>query len=279
MKQNTYTLLCEKDMYMARITIPKIIKFINSENNFVIVDDGTLTDSSIVELKLISPVIQIITRKDREQLVLSKISQFPKIRELRNNFAFAFKLIDIPILSIENKESRYTYTDTDIIYYKNCSDYFNRSENTHLRTDGVKISIKLQKLLLKYSWKLPYKFNAGYLSFDTKDYDLNFIETFLKNPDINNIPWLVEQTCWGLIFSNAGKCYYPKENEFLCREDLKSPIGANAVHLIGNLKKNIQTWSQISIDDTNRKEPSFKLSRNVSFADWILKSIKRVLKQ
>ena len=279
MKQNTYTLLCEKDMGMALITIPKLRSFIDNHSSLIIVDDGTLSEKSIEKLKNIAENIIVVTRKERDEIILNKISKYPNICELRNKFAFAFKLIDIPILSLENFEGRYTYTDTDIIYYKNCEAYFTRLENTHLRTDGIKLSIKLQKLLLKYNWKIPYKFNAGYLSFDTKDYDLDFIAGFLKNPDIHNVPWLVEQTCWGLLFSRAGKSFYPNEEEFLCREDLENPTQkANAIHLIGDLKKNLSAWSNYILENQNISNPCFKLSRNVTLLDWGIKSIKRLTK-
>ena len=114
MKQNTYTLLCEKDMGMALITIPKLRSFIDNHSSLIIVDDGTLSEKSIEKLKNIAENIIVVTRKERDEIILNKISKYPNICELRNKFAFAFKLIDIPILSLENFEGRYTYTDTDI---------------------------------------------------------------------------------------------------------------------------------------------------------------------
>lgn len=187
MPQQTFTLLCHRDMPMAMITLPKIIHFLEPSQNLVIVDDGSLTVEDIFTLKKLSPIVRIITRHEREDYILDAIGNRPNCKQYREEFPLAFKLIDIPLLAGKDSH-RYTFTDTDIIYLKNCKNYFNQCVNTYLRTDAIKLSVKLQNAFLKYKWEIPLRFNSGYFSYDTRSFDLDFIEYFLGLPDVRNSP-------------------------------------------------------------------------------------------
>src|SRR5690606_29722973 len=107
---------------------------------------------------------------------------------------------------------------------------------------------------------------------------LDFVEYYLGLSEINNIPWLSEQTCWALLFERTGnKLFCPAEEQFVCRESLIKPDSNTlAIHLIGNLKQNCLEWSNYQRE--TRSYPSsiqFELSRNVTVFDWMLKSAQR----
>ena len=274
--QNVYTLLCEKDISMALITLPRIVFFLSPGQRLIIVDDGSFTPQTVEKLQQLSPAITVVTRSDREDKITDVLKNYPNCTKYRNRFPFAFKLIDIPLLSKENN-SRYTYTDSDIVYLKNCGAYFNQTANTYLRTDAIKLSVKLQHALLKYKWKVPLRFNAGYFSFDTSHFDLDFIEYYLGLPDVYSVEWLSEQTCWALLFAKAGASVCPLENQFVCREIFDGPKADTlAIHLIATLKNKVGDWSITVPTNVADMQPSFEPSRNVSIADWAFKTIKRV---
>lgn len=283
MIQPVFTLLCNKDIDMAMVTISRMLKFMSSEQDFIIVDDGSLTQESIDKLKGLSSQIKIILRKERESFILSELGDRKNCIEYRNKFPFAFKLIDIPLIA-KTMSDRYTYTDSDIVYLKNCYAYFQSDVNTYLRTDAIKISVRLKDALLKYRWKIPYKFNAGYFSYDFSGFDLDFIEYYLGLEDVYNMPWLSEQTCWALMWGrdNSDK-YCPKEDEFVCQEIFDKPtVRTNAIHLIAGLKDKYLPWSDEELIQNLSKEgtfePTFDKSRNVTYLDWIQKSFKRLCK-
>lgn len=276
MQQTVYTLLCKRDLPMALITVPRILRFLQPAQKLVIIDDGSFDEETIRILSDLSAQVQVVTRSQREEQVLAALGNRPNCIKYRNDFPFAFKLIDIPLIAA--KESpRYTYTDGDIIYLKDCEDYFNRDVNTYLRTDAIKLSFKLQQGLLKYKWKIPLRFNAGYLCYDTKDYDLDFVEQYLGMPDVRHMPWVSEQSCWALLFGRAGKSYCPKENEYVCRENFTGPQPDTlAIHLIGGLKKKVNEWSvEKEANKTAPVKPGFEPSRNITILDWVQKSARR----
>jgi hypothetical protein len=274
--QPVYTLLCQRDLPMALITVPRIVSFLQPGQKFIIYDDGSFTESAIQQLSSLSDSINIVTHQQRTEEVNDALSKYPNCLKYRTEFPLAFKMLDIPLDVIKSGGGRYTFTDSDIIYLRNAHDYFNRDVNTYLRTDAIKLSVKLQDVLLKYKWKVPYKFNSGYFSFDVKDFDFDFVDHYLGMLDVRNMPWLSEQTCWALLFGMAGKSYCPKENEFVCREQFNGPEADTlAIHLIGKLKNKYEVWSKVEGSDGSSPKPSFELSRNVTMLDWVQKSARR----
>jgi hypothetical protein len=275
MQQTVYTLLCQRDLPMAQVTLPGILKALEPKQKFVIFDDGTFTPDTIGTLSGLSAQIQIITKADREELITEKLSKYKNCLQYRSEFPLAFKMLDIPLIAM-GEATRFTFTDSDIIYRKNCESYFKRDVNTFLKTDAIKLSVKLSQGLLKYKWKMPMRFNSGYFSFGLKDFDLDFIEHYLGLPDVRNMPWLSEQTCWALLFGRAGQSFCPKENEFICQEVFDGPKDDTlAIHLIGKLKNKYEDWSIIDTDTRSVIEPGFQKSRNITMLDWVQKSARR----
>ena len=277
MTQMVYTLLCERDVSMALITLPKLLTFLHKQQHLTIIDDGSLTGEAISKLENLSGNIRISRRIEREQLILDALKNYPNCRKFRKEFPFALKLLDIPLLAAKDS-TRFTYTDSDIIYLKNCEAYFDRDSNTFLRTDAIKLSVRLRKVFTKYRWRIPYKFNAGYFSFDTSNYDLDFIEFFTGLPDVRNCSWLIEQTCWALLFGRSGVSVCPSENQFVCQEIFDGPDAETlAIHLIGPLKGKLEKWAfESKYIPSETSMPIFLRSRNVTILDWAGKSAHRL---
>ncbi|MFD1258261.1 hypothetical protein ACFQ3S_15765 [Mucilaginibacter terrae] len=276
MQQPVYTLLCKRDIPMAQATLPGILKALQPKQQLNIFDDGTFTPDDVALLSDLSASIRIVTLAQRNEEILGKLANYKNCLKYRGEFPLAFKMLDIPLLAAKDA-TRITFTDSDIIYLKDCEGYFNRDVNTYLRTDAIKLSVKLSQGLLKYHWKMPLRFNSGYFSFDLKDYDLDFVDHYLGLPDVRHMPWLSEQTCWSLLFGKAGKSYSPKENEFACRENFTGPKPDTlAIHLIGKLKSKVNEWSiELDANKTAPIKPEFELSRNINMLDWVQKTARR----
>ena len=276
MSQHVYTLLCERDMEMARVTLPRMIYFCKKNQKIRIVDDGSLTESSIHYLEALSSNVKVITKATREEQILSVIRNYPNCIKFRNEYPPAFKIIDIPILAASESQ-RFTYTDSDIIYLRNASQYFDLHTDTFLRTDAIKLSVKLKDVFFKYKWKIPYKFNSGFFCYDTKNFDLDLIDYFVSRSDVRNMPWVIEQTAWAIIFGKINSLC-PMENDFICNESFLGPNDKTlAIHLIGNLKGKYTQWSNFKLED-NGVIPAFEKSRNINYWDWTKKSFIRLLK-
>lgn len=263
---------------MAKATFPGILRSLPEESTFLVFGDGSLTDSDTEELESFSPSIRVVSRQDREALVTDMLQEYPHCKSYREELPLAFKLLDVSLYCIANSIDQLVFTDSDIIYRCANANYFSRTGNTHLRTDAIKLSVRLSVLFLKYRWQVPYQFNSGYFTFDLKDFDLDFINHYLSLPDVRSTPWLSEQTCWALLFARAGQSFTPDPKQFACAEDFDTPRhDTMAIHLIGDLKKMAATWSNPDPSTVSHDiEPKFLPSRNVNFIDWGIKVARRV---
>lgn len=272
--QNIYTLLCHRDIKMAEITLPKILSFLSPGQKLYVFDDGSFTKEDAEWCASLSDSIVIKELSGRNEQIQDLLAKYPNCLNYRKEFPLAFKLLDIPLIAGKTSE-RITFTDADIIYLKGCNGYFNRGINTYLRTDAVKLSVKLQHVFFKYNWKVPFCFNSGYFSFDLNGFDLDFLEYYLGLPDVRNIRWLSEQTAWALLFGRAGKSFCPDIGQFVCRESFQGPVASTlAIHLIGLTKKYVQDWSNPVAPGTE-EIPRFMESRNVTVMDWVKKNAER----
>lgn len=276
MSQSVYTLLCERDMQMAKITLPRMLFFCKKKQKIRVVDDGTLSEYSINWLESLSDNIKVIRKSMRDELVLDTINKFPGCMKFRNEYPPSFKIIDIPILA-KLESPRFTYSDSDIIYIRNSSKYFELNCDSFIRTDAIKLSVKLSTAFFKYKWKIPFKFNSGFFCYDTNNFDLDIIDYFVSRPDVRNMPWVIEQTAWAILFGKTSSIC-PLESEFVCSESFLGPDNKTcAIHLIGNLKSKFIEWSDFKLEESNFV-PSFEKARNINFIDWSKKSFKRFTK-
>jgi len=277
--QPVFTLVCKRDLEMSAITLKQLTNFLITGQQLIVVDDGSLNLNDIHFLRNFIPEAKFVLKEEREDLIFNLIGDRKNILKYRNDFVLAFKLIDIPLIAMSLTE-RFTYSDTDILYLRNCRQYFNSVSNRYLRTDEIRLSVKLSKVFFKYKWKVPYRFNTGYFSFGLDDYDLDFVNYYLGLDDIWNFKWLTEQTCWALLFGRTSEFNCPALNEFVCRQnfdDLKNDT--LAIHLIGDLKKNYYKW--MYKDSEYQQEvntlPKFEKGKYINFIDWGEKTLHRFI--
>jgi hypothetical protein len=272
MPSAVYTLLCHRDMPMASITLPLLLRYLDESQNLYIIDDGSLLDEDEAIAFGWGKNIRVLRRSQREAHVAETLAKYQACRQYRAEFPFAHKLLDLPLLAAQLGHDRFLYTDSDVLFLRNCQGFLQNDANLHLRTDAIKLSVKLFDVFFKYGWKIPYRFNAGFFSYPTGAFDLKFVEYFLAQPNCRHFPWLTEQTCWAVLFGRLPDVLCPDRDQFACRENFQGPDSETcAVHLIGDLKKRVSDWSCLGMVPQKFHTLRFDSSRHVNVADWILK--------
>jgi hypothetical protein len=272
MANAVYTLLCHRDMPMASITLPLLLGFLDESQTLYIIDDGSLLDEDEAIACGWGKNIRVLRRSQRDAYIAETLAKYSACRQYRAEFPFAHKLLDLPLLAERLGHDRFLYTDSDVLFLRNCQGFLQNDANLHLRTDAIKLSVKLFDVFFKYGWKIPYRFNAGFFSYPTHAFDLELVEYFLAQPDCRHFPWVSEQTCWAVLFGRLTNVICPDSVQFVCRENFQGPDSETcAVHLIANLKKRVGEWSRLEIVPQNFQTLRFDSSRHVNVADWMLK--------
>lgn len=276
MASAVYTLLCHRDMPMASITLPLLLGFLNESQALYIIDDGSLEDEDEAIACGWGKNIHVLRRSQREEHLAEALGKYSACREYRAEFPFAHKLLDLPLLAKQLGHDRFLYTDSDVLFLRNCQGFLQNDANLHLQTDAIKLSVKLFDVFFKYGWKIPYRFNAGFFSYPTHAFDFDLVEYFLAQPECRHFPWVSEQTCWAVLFGRLTDVVCPDSVQFVCREKFEGPDeNTRAIHLIGSLKPHVFDWSQSASDYTVLEELRFYPSRYVKVSDWLKKSLRR----
>lgn len=277
MANAVYTLLCHRDMPMASITLPLLLGFLGGSQTLYIIDDGSLLDEDEAVACGWGKNVRVVRRSQREAHITETLAKYSACRQYRAEFPFAHKLLDLPLLAERLGHDRFLYTDSDVLFLRNCQGFLQNDANLHLRTDAIKLSVKLFDVFFKYGWKIPYRFNAGFFSYPTHAFDLELVEYFLAQPDCRHFPWVSEQTCWAVLFGRLTDVICPDSVQFVCREKFAGPdIHTRAIHLIGNLKRRVFDWSCCESENIPLEELRFSPTRHVTLTDWLQKSVRRL---
>lgn len=266
-------------MAMASITIPLLLRWLDNSQALYIIDDGSLLDEDEQTALGWGKNIYLVRRWQRDGEIKAKLAGYSACAQYRQEFPLAHKLIDLPLIAQKAGHHRFLYTDSDILFLRNCLGLLQIDTNLHLRTDAIKLSVKLSDVFLKFGWKIPYRFNSGFFSYPTHEFDLGFVDYFLRKPECRHFAWLTEQTCWAVLFGRLNGVLCPDLDQFVCRENFHAPdINTCAVHLIGDLKQRVAEWSVPGMFCETFDELRFETSRHVNFSDWILKTADRAAK-
>jgi len=280
MESPVYTLLCKRDIDLASVTIPLMLKQFPPGKSLVVLDDGSFGEEDRARIASLGSNVEVCLRAGREESVCDRLKNHPACQRYRREFPLSQKLIDLPLICKEAGHGQFLYTDADILYLAGCRDFFAPVSHVHLRTDAIKLSVKLGRVFFTHHWKIPWRFNAGYFSFPLESYDLDFVEHFLTLPDCRQFPWLIEQTCWAVLFGRLKSALCPDSAQFVCQENFSGPdSNTRAVHLIGSLKRRALEWSTMADPHASLPPARFEPSRGVSYRDWFLKTLGRLAKR
>lgn len=230
-----FTLTCKRDLHLSCICLKTLIDRSTCPISLNILDDGSLSCDDWNFLQQQLGKFRPHPLEAREQFVATKAKNHLHCLLYRRRSPLAFKLIDMPLLASQ-VSSNIHFLDSDVLFLRSFTGLFERHEK-YLATEDVRLSFSLQKAL-RNRYSMPFRFNSGYLNFPSKWHDLDFIETYLATDWHWDFEWLVEQSCFALIFgANSQRPRKFNISEFVCDSQLRTlRPDTIAVHLIGNLK-------------------------------------------
>lgn len=184
--------------------------------------------------KAISPRIETILRKDRDEVVRERLVKYPNLWKWRDQHPFMLKILDVVIMS-EGPDLH--FLDSDVFFFSETRGLFPESTPAvFCHDDGQGYSAPLLTLKKRYGRRLLSGCNAGMLKFPKARYDLDLMEDFVSRPE-NLVQYaLVEQTMFCLL-QGAGETWQTRGEDIHCSfRTTEFPSSILGVHLIYNMK-------------------------------------------
>ncbi len=199
---NVYTLLGKKSLDISIQCLRSLLNRSATKLRLNILEDGTLSEENIQEIKVKLDDPIILRKNQREDFICEKLRSYPNCLSLRKNLVLSHKLFDLYFLSPDNTLH---YVDSDILFLKPFAGLFENTDNKNIFTEDIFNSYKIPFKFFfdKDKLLLPRKLNTGLFAFNRHQLDLDFLEYFLAKTYIRasnfETHWHAEQTCWGLL--------------------------------------------------------------------------------
>jgi hypothetical protein len=218
-------------------------------------DDGTLNEEDCERLMMALPGAVIIRRDEADARIEPLLARYPKCREYRQQHPLGLKLIDMALFETEEL----AYCDSDILFLKPYAGLFKWPE------DRRAAAIFMQDIQDAYSlhpWhiypfgkiRVPQKINSGLILFRTSMYDLDFIEWFLGQKQLEKVfkrraHW-IEQTCWAALGWRVGS-YVWSASQFMIATPNMAGLSEETVgiHFVAACRGKLQDFPQSEEND------------------------------
>ena len=234
-----HSLLCHRDVEMG-ICCYKIFNYFAEENfQFIIHDDGSLTAQDILYIKK-HIVAKVYTRAESDEICSSRLEKFPNILRYRQSHFLALKLIDVKMLS---SDERIAYLDSDILFFRRPDFYLEtfmaqkKSKNV-FNKDIMNAYVDKPEIIAEKLGVLPYPYiNAGLWVFNAEDISFQKLESWLSTaylqPHFNS--YRLEQTLVSLLAasSSSGTGYLPQEYDVNLSKLPETTVGK---HYVGKIR-------------------------------------------
>jgi len=238
-KYSIHSLLCHRDVEMGICCFKAFNYFAGDNFEFIIHDDGSLTDSDIQYIRN-QVVAKIHTKSESDEIAFQTLQLFPNILKYRNSHFLALKLIDVILLG---SGTRMAYLDSDILFFQKPEFYLEtfmtqeKSKN-YFNKDFFDAYIDSPENIQKNLGVFPFPFiNAGLWVCNKEDLDLHKIEEWLATeylkPFINF--YRLEQTLLSLLARESahGADYLPEGYNV---DLLKLPQNCIGKHYVGKIR-------------------------------------------
>ncbi|MFC1550355.1 hypothetical protein ACFL46_03600 [Candidatus Neomarinimicrobiota bacterium] len=181
---------------------------------FIIHDDGTLTENDWSIIKELFNPVQTIRKDDSDKYINNILKDYPASQYYRDFGPTGLKLFDIHLLC----DSDLFFFDADILFTKKfiIADFweltlfpiiFQFGEGNAYRLspiDFLYLGLSDPKLRINIKGQI----NSGIIAFKKDYYDLDFVEYFLSNPfvhkKLSKYNWWYEQTVHAILGSKYG---------------------------------------------------------------------------
>jgi hypothetical protein len=212
------TLIGHKQVEVGLKCLASLVRFSAEPLSLILHDDGTLTPEDHEKLTSGLQGASVLTRAEADSVVIPLLAKYSKCRAYRERHPLALKLIDMALI----ETGELAYCDSDILFlkpYRNLFSWPNGKGAAVFMQDS-------QEAYSLYPWhaypigkvRIPRKVNTGLILFRCSEYDLDFVEWILGQPQLERVfqkrPHWIEQTCWAALGARVG-CYVWSERQLV----------------------------------------------------------------
>jgi len=198
---SVHMLLCNRDFEMSICALRSFVFYCGRSFEFIIHEDGTLTQQQKEYLLKNFPKSEIIDYDRSLNLARDTFGQDSEIYKIRLKGVMMLKLIDIKLFS---KKKKAIVLDSDILFFRKPSvvlDAATRPDVPNLFNKDVTPSLMAPKEVLEgiCGQKIPERINAGFSVLYTDAINFVLIEKWLKDLNDRKIEFILHRIEQSLI--------------------------------------------------------------------------------
>lgn len=242
------TLIGHQQVDVGLICLSSLLRCSSEPLRLIIHDDGTLTDQDDDALLKTLPGSAIFRRTEADAIVGEQLAQYPNCRAYRNRHPLGLKLLDIPLLALEEL----SYCDSDILFLRRFARMFEWASDGRsaifMRDAQQAYSLRPWHIFPFGRLRVPGRINSGLIFYRTTKYELDFVEWFLGRPELIGVfrkrPHWIEQTCWAALGWRAGCRVWSSAQLMIATERMKG-LSADTVgiHFVAASRAKLQEFT------------------------------------
>ncbi len=202
MNRTVYTLICSRDLSLARATLGSFQRCSAEPVNFVFHEDGTLTPADVEALQAALPGASVIGQEQADDEIYPRLEGYRHCQAFRRASVYARKLFDIPLIP----KPEIFYSDLDILFFRKCGGLFawpdDVTEGMFMRDIESYYSVS-SRLVFRGTLRIIQSLNAGFYHIRSGFMDLDLVNWFLGRDEFRTLAGagggMIEQTCWAVL--------------------------------------------------------------------------------
>lgn len=200
-------------------------------------DDGTLTKDAQQELMKHFPNARLIVRTVADHTVPTTLAGHPRCQEFRKTNVLSPKLFDFAAFL---ETDRMLMLDSDVLFFAEPTALLRRIEDPRYKLNCVNrdvasaYTIEPHVAADRTGVKLIERFNAGFGLIHRQSLQLDWIEEFLKLPDVLSHFFRTEQTLFALCSSRFGVELLPPDYDVRLTGGIE---GRPSRHYVGAIRQ------------------------------------------
>ena len=194
------TLLCHRDVPLMLDCWRTIVQCSEEKFETVVHDDGSLTAEDEAMIREAIPRSRVLHRGEADAIMAERLARHANASAFRAGSVWGLKLLDVVLA----ESGDCYYVDGDIRFFRPFRGLFCREavarRSVFLRdTVWTAYSIRPWHLLDRRRLRVVEGINTGLVLYDRGQFDLDYVDWFLAQPDWRVIPAWTEPTCWAAL--------------------------------------------------------------------------------
>jgi hypothetical protein len=194
------TLLCHRDVALMIACWRTLVQCSAEQFETVVHDDGSLTAADEAAIGAAIPRSRVLRRAEADARMAEHLARHENARTFRAGSVWGLKLLDVVLA----EGGDCYYVDGDIRFFRPFRGLFCRAalagRGVFLRdTEWIAYSVRPWHLMDRRRLRVVEGINTGLVLHDRAEFDLDFVDWFLGQPDWRVIPAWTEPTCWAAL--------------------------------------------------------------------------------